>query len=145
MARNTLKLNTSGFEPLLKKLDGLGGDVRQAVDEALTKASAKIAQDTVTAMAPANLPARGKYSQGDTKQSIIQDAQITWDGLVASVPVGFDFSKPGAGGYLITGTPKMQPDKELHKMYKQKKYMSEIQNEISDIIMNHIIKQMEGN
>lgn len=143
MARNILRLNTKGFEEMLKKLDGLGGNVQKAVDESLTKAATKISQDTKEAMSPANLPARGKYSDGATMQSIIQDAQVSWEGLVASVPVGFDFSEPGAGGFLITGTPRMQPNKALHKMYKQRKYMNEIQNEIGDVIMTHIIRRME--
>ena len=39
MARNTLKLNTKGLEPLIKKLDSIGGDVKGAVNTALTKAA----------------------------------------------------------------------------------------------------------
>lgn len=144
MARNTLRLETKGFERMLKDLEAAGGDVKKAVDEAFTKASAKITQDTKAAMANANLPARGQYSDGTTLESIIQGARVEWEGFVASIPVGFDFSKPGAGGFLITGTPKMQPDKELHKMYKQKKYMSEIQKDMSDVIMDHLIRRLEG-
>ena len=43
MARNTLKLDTSGFEKMLMELDAVGGDVQKVVEEALTKAAAKIA------------------------------------------------------------------------------------------------------
>ena len=144
MARTTLRLDTKGFDRMLKELEAAGGDVKRAVDEALTKASAKITQDTKAAMAQPNLPARGEYSTGDTMDSIIQDARVEWEGSVASIPVGFDFSKPGAGGFLITGTPRMQPNKELQKMYKQKKYMGEIQAQMSDLIMDHLIKSLEG-
>ena len=66
--------------------------------------------------------------------------QPEWDGFVASVSVGFDFSVPGAGGYLITGTPKMAPDKQLHKIYKGKKYMQEIQKIIGAEITDAIIE-----
>ena len=138
--RNTLKLDTSGFEGLIQRLDELGGNVVKAVDKGLAKASAKVAADTKAAIAPEYLPAKGVYSKGDTEKSIVTNPQPEWDGLVASVPVGFDFSEPGAGGYLITGTPKMAPDKQLHKIYKGKKYMQEIQKIIGAEITDAIIE-----
>lgn len=141
--RNTLKLDTKGFTEMLRKLDSLGGDTRMAVDRMLTTASKRIAEDTEKAMDSPNLPAKGKYSTGTTKESIIRDAQVRWQGLTAFVPVGFDFSKPGAGGYLITGTPRMRPDTELNRMYKRKKYMSEISKDMSDIVLSAIIRHME--
>ena len=140
MARNTLKLDTSGFESLLRKMDEMGGDVKHTVNKALGEASKKITADTEAALAVANLPAGGKYSSGDTMRSVIRDNGVRWDGLTGWVPVGFDFSAPGAGGYLITGTPRMRPDAALHKMYKQKKYMRQIQDDMSDVILNSIIK-----
>ena len=145
MARNTLKLDTRGFEEMLKKLDSLGGDVQKAVTDALTQSAETIEQDTRSAMVAANLPAGGKYSQGDTVQSIISNPQVNWEGNVAWVPIGFDFSKPGAGGFLITGTPRMQPNRALQLMYKRKKYMNQIQNDMSEVIMDYVIEKMEEN
>ena len=144
MARNTLKLDTSGFEPMLKRLDSLGGDVKRAVNDALKQASETITEDTEEAMSASNMPAQGKYSSGTTEKSIIRDSNVRWEGNVGWVPVGFDFSKPGAGGYLITGTPRMQPDKALNRMYKQKKYMNQIQNDMGEVIMDYVIEKMEG-
>ena len=145
MARNTLKLDTSGFDGMLRRLERLGGNVKKAVDEALSAAAEKIHSDTVAAIAPQNLPAGGKYSKSPSKTmaSIIDDTQVRWDGDTGWVPVGFDFSKPGAGGFLITGTPKMRPDPELHRMYKQKKYMQEIQEQMSDKIGSFIVDEMK--
>ena len=128
---------------MLKKLDSLGGDVKKATEDALQQASETIAEDTVDAMAAANLPATGKYSQGDTKEAIITDHRVRWEGLVGWVPVGFDFSKAGAGGFLITGTPKMQPNHQLRKMYKQKKYMNQIQTDIGDVLTDYVVEAME--
>ena len=144
MARNTLKLDTKGLEPLIKKLDSIGGDVKGVVNTALTKAAQTIAESTESAISTANLPEQGKYSTGATKQSIIRDVQVKWDGDTAWVPVGFDFSKPGAGGFLITGTPRMKPDYELNKIYKQKRYMNLIQKGMEEIILNSIVEKMEG-
>lgn len=142
MARNTLNLDLSGFEEALTRLEDLGGDVKQAVSDGLTAAAAKIANDTEKALNAPSLPARGKYSSGDTEKTIVRDARVEWEGTVASIAVGFDFSKPGAGGFLISGTPRMQPDKELNKMYKQKRYMNQIAKVIENSVADHIIRRM---
>lgn len=144
MARNTLRLDTTGFESMLQQLDELGGNVQKAVEEALENAAIAIEDDTENAVSDVrNLPAQGKYSQGDTKESIVKFSGVHWEGMVAYVPVGFDFSKPGAGGFLITGTPRMQPDQQLRKMYKQKRYMKQIQDEMGEVIMDYIVQTME--
>ena len=143
MARNTLKLDTNAFTGLLTKLDAMGGDVRKAVTDALQEAAVTIANDTEAAVASGNLPAGGKYSTGRTKESIVRDTTVRWDGLSGWVPVGFDFSLPGAGGYLITGTPRMKPDYELNRMYKQKKYMVGIQEDIRRVLMDKMQESFE--
>lgn len=140
MARNTLKLDTKGFERMLIKLEGLGGDVNKAVEDALKPAAERIQMDTHLALSQQYLPAQGRYWTGQTSEAVVSDTFIHWEGQTAWVPVGFDFSEPGAGGYLITGTPKMQPDKKLHEMYKQKKYMNQIQKDMQDVVWKHLEK-----
>jgi hypothetical protein len=143
--RNTLKLDMSGFERLLLKLDSVGGDVKAAVNDALTQAGQKIEKATIEALNKSNLPAQGKYSHGDTLRSVIRDASVEWDGnTVAWIPVGFDFSEPGAGGYLISGTPKMRPVYELQKIYKYKEFMKEISDGMEETINKYIDSAMEG-
>ena len=142
MGRNILKLETKGIEELADKLKELNGDVNEAVTEILEKAGKKIGEDTERAMSNANLPAGGKYSRGVTAQSIILEPKAEWKGSIATIGVGFDFGMLGAGGYLITGTPKMQPNHELHRIYKEKRYMSEIQKEMQDTMRDYIDKAM---
>lgn len=134
--RKTLRLDTSEFEDLIQKMQDIGIQVEPVVEKALTKAGKKIEQDTLEALSDQYLPAQGKYhgSVRDTEESVIRDPQVAWEGTVAWIPVGFDFSKPGAGGYLISGTPKMQPDKELNRMYKGRKYMKEVHNLIQKVL-----------
>ena len=141
---STLKLEISGFTELLTRLDKLGGDIRTVVDDALTQAAETIADDTVDAMATANLPAGGKYSQGETMASIVRHPIVEWNGTLASVGVGFDFGKPGAGGFLITGTPRMSPNHALQSIYKRKKYMKSIQDDISGLVSEAIVEKMGG-
>lgn len=144
--RNTLRLDTSGFEKMIEDLDKLGGNVKKAVTDALQQAAETIRDDTIDALADSNLPAHGKYhsQQRFTEKSLIRDTDVHWDGDIGWVPVGFDFAKQGSGGYIITGTPRMKPDKELNRMYKQKKYMRMIQEGISDVLTDYIDDAMRN-
>lgn len=144
MGRNILRLDTSGMESMLKKLDELGGDVKKVTERTLRKAALKIQNDTVLAVAAPNLPAGGRYSQGDTASSVIHFAHVEWEGMTAWIPVGFDFGAAGAGGFLISGTPKMRPDAQLRKMYKGKAYMNQIQEQMWDEVANEITAIMGG-
>ena len=141
---NTLKLDTSGFDRLIKQFESIGGDVKPVVEKALKQVGNKIGTDTLSAITKPNLPAGGKYSSGQTENSVIRNPSVVWEGdTTAYIPVGFVIAKPGAGGFLISGTPKMKPDKELNRMYKGKKYMNEIQKEMSDVVLSAIVEQMQ--
>ena len=142
MARKTLRLDTSGLEGLLRKVEEVGGNVEQATEKALRRGALEVQDLTISAVASGNLPRGGKYSSGDTARSIIHFPSVEWEGSVASIPVGFDFSKPGAGGFLISGRrqpTRMAPDKALRELYKGKTKM----NQIQDIMFEDIMKQLE--
>lgn len=141
--RNTLNLDLSGLEELLTKFEGLGGDVEAVAAEALETAAKKIEVDTEKALDKSNLPEKGKYSKGKTIKSIVRSPKADISGNLISINVGFDYSKPGAGGFLITGTPKMKPDAALNRMYKGKKYMKEVQETMAETVNAHILKQLE--
>lgn len=140
----TLKLNLSGFNELITKLDKLGGNINKVVEDALTQAGETIADDTTDAVSNSNLPASGKYSKGDTMKSIAKNSKVEWSGTQASISVGFDYDKPGAGGFLITGTPRMKPNYALQKIYKQKAYMTYLQDGMKDIVNDAIDDMMGG-
>lgn len=144
MAWNTIKLNAKGFEEYAEKLEKLGADLKPIFTDVLMQAAETITEDTVDAMNPHNLPRGGKYSHGNTEKSIIKNPQVAWTGTVGEVNVGFDFSKPEAGGYLITGTPRMKPNKALNKIYKSKKYMSDIRKDMIAIFEDEIARRMGG-
>lgn len=144
MGKNLLKLETSGFDEYIAKLEKLEADIKPVVTEALNKAGTKVTNDTLKAISEPNLPRGGKYSSGETKESVIASPQTKWSGSIAEIGVGFDFDKPGAGGFLITGTPRMAPDKALNKIYKSKKYMKDVQQEMSEVFQKEIISRMGG-
>lgn len=143
--RKTLRLDTSGLDHLLIQLDELGKDVKPAVNYALKHAAVKTRDDTLRALWKSDLPAKGKYSTGATQKSVLHFPKVEWDGDVASIPVGFDFDEPGAGGFLISGTkvngtPRMKPAKELRKIYKGKPYIKQLQQQMWDDVMRELKK-----
>lgn len=149
MARNTLKLETKGLEELIRRLDGLTDDVKPVISDALEQASETIAEDTIDALHKQYLPAGGKYSRSDTDlaktaETVITGAKTTWQGTEGSIRAGFDYGQNGAGGLLISGTPKMDPDQRLFAIYKKKSYMKKIEQDISDVIIDAINARLEG-
>lgn len=140
--RNTLRLDTSGFEQLITKLDELQGNVKQAVTDALLQAAETVHDDTKDALREQFLPAGGKYSTGDTELSLV-DPVVEWHGTLAVAPVGFDYGEKGAGGYLISGTPRMAPDRKLEEIYTRKRYMKRLQADMQEVVEDYISDAME--
>lgn len=141
--RNTLRLDTSGFEELITKLDSINGNAKKAVTDALLQAAETVRDDTADALATQYLPHQGVYSTGETKASIAKP-EVIWEGTTAVAPVGFDYGEDGAGGYLISGTPRMQPDPKLEEIYTRKRYMKKLQNDMQEVISDYITDTMEG-
>lgn len=146
--RKDLNMALSGLEELAERLQQVGGDLKKAMTEVLDDFADTIQTDTERAVQKQNLPAGGLYSQNDTKESIIHDPKVTWQGYTASIGVGFDKTKPGAGGWLITGTPRMKPDLELQKIYggwakAQNRYIKDLAFDAKQIMLDHIEEAME--
>ena len=130
--RNQLKIDFSNFSIYAEKLDALNADLKKIIGDAMEQAAETVQDDTRDAVAAANLPAGGIYSNGDTEASIIQDPRVRWSGSLGEIGIGFDKTVPGAGGFLITGTPKMQPDYALQDIYARKKYANKIKRQIEE-------------
>lgn len=147
MARNKIGLQLDGFEEYMAKLDQLGGTqvMKRGVESAL-KASKEYVNPLITkAVNPANLPAGGQFSSGDTKKSIDTDTVVDWDGMTATIKVGFDLKKSGLTSiFLMYGTPKMPPVAGLkNAIYggKTQKEIAAIQAEALDKVIKRV---MEG-
>lgn len=139
-----LSVDWNPFEMYAEQIDRLGGSLEAIFTDAMEQAAETIRDDTRDAVESGNLPARGKYSDGQTGASIVDDVSVTWSGPIGEVPVGFDFSKPGAGGFLIAGTPRMAPDYALQDIYVRKKYMSNIQKDMMEIFSDAVQDLMGG-
>lgn len=145
--KNRIGLQVSGLDEYMAKLDKLGGgEAMIRGTEAALKASKEYVNPLIeSAMATSNLPAKGKYSSGDTKHSIDKGMSVEWDGMTAAIKIGFDFKKSGPKSiFLMYGTPRMSPVKGLkNTVYgsKTQKQIAELQGEALNKVISRI---MEG-
>lgn len=141
--KNSISVDFSAFEYYAQKLEDLDADLIPVFSDAMELAGKKVAEDTRAAVQVANLPAQGKYSKNTTAESIINDPKVTWSGDLGTMPLGFDKTKPGAGGWLITGTPRMRPDYALEKIYGSKSYERLIKTQIEQSLQKAIDERMK--
>lgn len=116
--------DTTMLEKYGEQLEALGGSaaLKRAVQAGMAQAKLAINTQVTAAIQPGNLPAGGKYSTGDTQASLDKNMAATWEGNIATLPVGFDMSKSGITSILlIYGTPKMKPATGLHDALYGKK------------------------
>jgi hypothetical protein len=137
-----ISIDFSAFSDLIEQLEKLGASVEDIVADAMEQTAETVEVDTVAAMANANLPAGGKYSQGDTMASIVRNAKAQKNGVSVEIDIGFDKTKSGAGGFLITGTPKMRPNYALEKIYGTKKYESTLKKDIDQLLQDEIDERL---
>lgn len=138
--KSMLSIDFNNFSDYAERLDNLGADLKKVFTEVMEETAKKVQEDTKEAVEKSNLPAKGKYSQGDTERSIIQEPKVQWSGSVGELPLGFDKTKPGAGTWLTTGTPKMRPDQALQEIYGQKKYENQLNRDIRKRLQEEVDK-----
>lgn len=132
--KNSISIDFSVFSDYAEELDKLGADLKEIFTDVMEQEGETVAEDTKEAVQKGNLPAGGKYSQGDTERAIIAQPKVEWSGELGEMGLGFDKTLPGAGGFLITGTPKMQPVQELVNIYGRKSYERKMTEDIMDYL-----------
>ena len=137
-----ISIDFSAFSDLIEQLEKLGANIEDIIADAMEQTAETVEVDTVAAMASANLPAGGKYSQGETMASIVRNAKARKNGVSVEIDIGFDKTKPGAGGFLITGTPKMRPNYALEKIYGSKKYENDLKKDIDQLLQDEIKERL---
>lgn len=139
-----ISIDYSCFADLIDRLDKLGANLEKVIGDTMEQVAEEVQAETVEALDDANLPAEGIYSTGETKRAVLQDVKTIWQGSQGSINLGFDKTKHSAGGYLITGTPKMRPDYALEKIYSSKKYEANLKKEIENSLQSEIDSIMGG-
>ena len=136
--KSAISIDYGVFEDFAEKLEKLGADLKEVFTDVMEQEGETVAEDTKEAVQKAYLPAKGAYSTGETEKAIVSSPKVEWSGYVGEMGLGFDKSKPGAGGFLITGTPRMAPDHELEKIYGQKKYERKMTKDMADYLQAEI-------
>lgn len=142
--KSFISIDFSNFEAYAEELDHLGADLQKIFNDVMEQEAETVQEDTLEALSSSNLPARGRYSKGFTKQSVDTHPRVEWSGSIGEIGLGFDKSKRGAGGFLITGTPKMQPDYALQTIYGRKKYETDIIKSIMEYLQAEIDSRIGG-
>lgn len=140
--KNFIDIDFYAFADYAERLDNLGADLKKVFGDAMEEVGEEIADDTESAIASGNLPAQGKYSRGATEKSLIRSPKVRWSGMQGELPLGFDKDVPGSGGWLITGTPKMQPDYKLQDIYGRKTYQRKVNNKLKQKLQEAIDEHM---
>lgn len=143
MGKNKAKVKLEGFKEMITILDSLGGDLVGVAADALSQAGETIGWDTQEAAQNPNMPAEGKYSTGRTEQAVLTTPRVEVSGNLVEVGAGFDYTKDGAGGILITGTPRMKPNYELNKIFKGRRYMNNISKDIEAVVQDEIERRLK--
>lgn len=114
MARkNKLTIDFDGFDILQKRLTELGGDAKQAAENALVESHKIVTQKVTAAMVK-------HRESGDTADAIISAPVVNWTGDTAAVDVGFDIMGGGLPsiflmyGTQLHGQPHITPDRNLY-------------------------------
>jgi hypothetical protein len=128
-----------GFSDLAQAIDKAGGDLKEAVDEALTKTQDLVQENVRSASTVYTGKGLKGYATGAMVRSIMASESPEWHGSVAEVGSGFT-TNGGAtmAGFLhsifvMYGTPKMTKDQKLYNAIKgtrTRKQIAEIQQEV---------------
>lgn len=126
------------FAKLASRLNDIDEEVKDFLKDEYENLGKEIDKDTKAALKKANLPAGGIYSTGKTKEAVIEKPKAEWSGSILEMGYGFNKKKPNAGSYLITGTPKMKPVKELEEIYARQTYFKKKKRKINKDFNNFI-------
>lgn len=142
MAR--MKLEIEGLNEFLNRIQLLDGNIRQTTEQALRETHQIVTKKAENAMSAAYLPAKGKYSTGETLKHLRRNAAIEWKGDVAEVPVGFDIKRGGLVSiFLMYGTPRMHKDQALYDAFFGNRTRKEIVEAQENVFWNEI-RRLEG-
>lgn len=139
-----MKLDFKGFDEVLKKLNTLEADVKPIAEEALNKTFDIITEKAKTAVAKPNLPKGGKYSGGDTENSLVETPKITWNGTEGSISVGFSVKKGGLPSiFMINGSPRYMKSDLMYNAFYGDQTVGEVRNAQKEIFYK-ALGELEG-
>lgn len=136
---NRMQLDVSGINELMKRIEKLGGQSKAIADEALKETHKIVTELAADAVQKQNLPAKGKYSTGDTAKSLYKDAAVKWTGDIGAIDVGFSIRKGGlASIFLIYGTPRMKKSQKMYNAFYGKQTLKKVHDAQEKVLYDEI-------
>lgn len=115
MPRSNIGLQVTGLEDMLQALEQTQRGTKGAVEAALKATKQVVNQELTKDTINANYPALGKYASGKLKRSIDRNFNVKWEGTVANMDIGYDFSISGMSSiFILRGTPKHAPVQKIY-------------------------------
>ena len=142
--KNGIHIDYSAFSDLIAQLDEYTDKVADIVAESMEEVGQTLAEETIDALGSANLPAKGVYSRERTIASVVTNPKAENQGSFVEIGLGFDKTKPGEGGLLVTGTPKMSPDYKLEAIYGTRKYETKMKKQIKQKLEEELSEAVGG-
>ena len=140
-----MSITFDGFAKLAEDIDGIGGDLHSAVDEALTETQTIVQENLNTAASVYDKKGGGRkgYATGKMYNSIIQDVKVDWNGTVAEVKTGFTGEGGNFAGFMhsifvMYGTPRMSKDMKVYNAIKGTKTRKQIAKAQEEIMVKHL-------
>lgn len=138
MAR--MSITFDGFNDLAYIIDSMGGDLKAAVNEALTETGNYVQTNVEQAALPYAHGGLKGYATGDMFNALKKDNPVIWKTpTIAEVSVGFDLHAKGGfhSIFVMYGTPRMAKDQKLYDSIKGTKTKKEIAKIQEDIMYKH--------
>lgn len=152
MAR--MKVTFNGFDRLAESIDKAGGELKPAVDEALTETAKIIQSNLVKAAQPYSNKGGGRstkngghgYATPEMYKAIKRTINVYWRGSVAEVSVGFDLQKKGGWNsiFVMYGTPKYSKDQKIYNAIRGQKTKHSIEDAQRKIMKKHLQLAQKG-
>ena len=146
MARKKNGFDTTMLEKYAERVEAAGGHaaLKRATEAAMITAKQEINKKITSKMQQANLPAGGKYSTGDTLDSLDKTMAVDWDGNIAKLPLGFNMDESGITSVLLMhGTPHQAPVKGLKEAVKGQGAMRAMKRE-QEAALKKILERIGG-
>ena len=135
-----MKILFNGFEDLAYLIDKTGGNLQEAVDDALTETQILVQNNVTSAAAPYSAKGLKGYATGRMYSTIIDDGIITWHGSVATIDVGFRIRADGGWHsiFVMYGTPRMSKDTKVYNAIKGTKTKKEIADKQEEVMQKYM-------
>lgn len=131
--KNQIQFDTSAFSDLSNRFEALQEEIDECAEIVLKRSHDFMLPKLEEGTEKSKLPAKGKYSKGNLKKSILRDKTVSKNGVILELPFGFDKKQVTYSNYLIKGTPRMKKASAIWNVFygaKSKKELANFQHNV---------------